>query len=56
VASSSTNVLSFVPLIKSKIQKLCCISTGDDTLIKLVKKKILKTLDERIPESDFVRY
>jgi len=53
--ASSSNVLSFVPLIKPKIQKICIISNSDDTMIKLVKKKILKTLDKRFPESDFVR-
>jgi len=52
IASSSSTVLSFVPLIKAKIQKLCSTDNKDDTLKRLVKKKVLKNLDKRLPESD----
>jgi len=55
IASSSSTVLSFVLLIKAKIQKLCSTADKDDTLIRLVKKKVLKNLDKRLPESEYMK-
>ena len=55
IASSSSTVLSIVPLIKAKIQKLCSTDDKDDTLIRLVKKKVLKNLGKRLPELEYMK-
>ena len=55
ISSTSGIILSFVPLMKCKIRRLCGDTAQDDTAIRLSKKKILKNLDRRLPESDFIK-
>lgn len=55
LVSGAGSVLSFQPLMKVKIRKLCEVKPGDDLSIQLLKQRVLRTVEKRIPESDTVK-
>lgn len=53
--SKGTPNLSMIPLMKSRLKKLCTVDQADSSVVKSLKNCCMKELDHRLPITDLVK-